>query len=168
MKTRLFFLVLLCVCFSCQREANKTIQTCCLSSDDSLLIIDELISVTDIYAESNIKMDIEKAAKFYDSSSDFKCVENGVEYANWDSLYSSVKNFFTQPLESVECVWGERSIIPLKPDAATIYGGLSFIAKFKSGEVYQSKGFLTGLFIKKDEGWKLTQSHFSVEAPENK
>ena len=166
MKTKLFLLFLLLVAFSCQRQSDKTIQTCCLSSNDSLLIVNELISITDAYAESNNNIDIDKCAKFYDSSSDFKCAENGVEYANWDSIYSAIKGFFTQPLESVECVWGERSIIPLKPDAATIYGGLSFTAKFKSGEVFLSKGVLSGLFFKKDDGWKLTQSHFSTKASE--
>jgi len=166
MKTKLFLLFLLLVAFSCQRQSDKTIQTCCLSSNDSLLIVNELISITDVYAESNSKMDIDKCANFYDSSSDFKCAENGVEYENWDSIYFAIKKFFTQSLESVECVWGERSIIPLTPDAATLYGGISFTAKFKSGQVFLSKGILSGLFLKKEDGWKLTQSHFSTKPTE--
>ncbi|MEN8251951.1 MAG: hypothetical protein ABFS32_23725 [Bacteroidota bacterium] len=121
----LFFSMGFLLAISCQQEGNNSIQNCCLSSADSLSIINEIIVATNNYAIANINMDFDKAANFYDSSSDFKLAENGEEYANWDSLYLTIKNAF-QPLDSVNCIWGERNVIPLKPDAATLYSGLSF------------------------------------------
>jgi hypothetical protein len=57
MRTKLFLLVLLLVSVSCQQQADKTIKNCCISSNDSLLIVNELISITDAYAKSNNDMD---------------------------------------------------------------------------------------------------------------
>lgn len=163
MKTRLLFLLLLLIGFSCQRVTNKNVQNCCISKDDSLSIVKEIIETTDAYAEANNNIDASKCGEFYDSSPDFWFAETGSEYPNWDTLYLGIKNWYSQPLDTVKMIWEERNIRPLNRTAATLYSKFSFMAKFKAGTVYKSSASLTGLLTKKDGKWKMTQGYCAIK-----
>ena len=124
------FPVLLLITLSCQQEVNKSTQNCCLSSEDSLRIIKEIIAVTDTFVEASNNMDADKAAEFYDSSSDFKFAENGEQYTNWDSHYDMLKDWYSQPLESVEFTWDDINVIQFPkrhPIVIRAYGELTSI-----------------------------------------
>lgn len=88
--------------------------------------------------------------------------ENGIQYASWDSLYSGVKAWYSQPIESIEFNIEERNILPLTPEAAHLFCKMNFRANFSSGEIYQASGFLTLLSIKKNGKWKMLRGHESV------
>jgi hypothetical protein len=163
MKIKLFILVLLLGCVSCQHQADKTTRDCCISSSDSLSIVKEIIEATDAYAEANNDIDASKCGEFYDSSPDFWFAETGSEYPNWDTLYLGIQNWYSQPLDTVKMIWEERNIRPLTRTAATLYSKFSFMARFKSGTVYKSSGSLTGLMTKKDGKWKMTQGYCAIK-----
>jgi hypothetical protein len=63
----LFVLNLIFFAFSCQQETDQDMPSCCLTSEDSLSIIKEIIAVTDDWVEANINMDAEKFIKQEDS-----------------------------------------------------------------------------------------------------
>ena len=125
------------------------------------------MSTTDSYAEANNKIDAKKCAELWDSSSDFVFNETGKEYANWDSLYVDIKNWYSQPLDSVQLIWKERNIKPLNHNAATLYSKFIFKAKYKSGLVYKSTASLTGILLKKDGRWKMTQGYNAIKIIKN-
>ena len=160
-------LIVVLFAISCKHEVSKSIQNCCLSSEDSISIINEVFEATDMYAAGHANLDAKKVAEVYDSSPDFKLVYNGDLVPNWDTVYSFTKDWYSLTLDSVKFLWEERSVIPLTRDKATLFGGFYFRANFKSGELYQARGFMTGLFIKTDGEWKLLEGHESVKDIEN-
>jgi len=163
MKNLLLISSALLFVLSCSQESGKRNQNCCLANDDSLKIVKEIFAVSDNWAFANINMDAEKAAEFWDSSSNFLFVENGEQILNWDSLFYGIKNWYSQPLDSIELRWEERKVIPLTHEAATLFCKFYFRARFKTGELYHSRAFITALFVKKDGKWKLMQGHESYK-----
>jgi hypothetical protein len=136
---------------------------CCLSREDSLAIINEIIETTDAYSEANNKIDVDKCAEFWDSSSDLLFAETGKEYTNWDSIYNDIKKWYSQPLDSVKFTWEERKINPLNRNAATLYSKALFRAKFKSGLIYESKVNIGILLTKKNDKWKTTIGYWAIK-----
>ncbi|MCX6253858.1 MAG: hypothetical protein NTV31_05200 [Bacteroidia bacterium] len=163
----LLFLMGFIFASSCNYETRKSTQNCCLSSKDSLSIINEIIETTDAYAEANNKIDADRCADFWDSSSDLMFAETGVEYTNWDSLYNDIKKWYSQPLDSVQFIWEERNINPLNHNTAMLYSKAFFRAKFKSGIIYKSKVNLAVLLTKKNEQWKTTIGYWSIKVLED-
>ena len=165
MKNALFLSYLLIFIFasSCNYESEVIPMDCCLSSEDSLLIVNEIIETTDAYAMANNRMDAEECAEFWDSSSDFVFAETGVEYPNWDSLYNDIKRWYSQPLDSVQLHWIERSIIPLNQNAAKLYGKISFKARYESGEIFESRATVGVLLERKNEKWKTTIGYWYLK-----
>jgi len=149
---------------SCQK-AERATETWHLTGADSSIVVKEVLAAGDAWAEANIKMDADKSAGFFDSSQQMMVAENGFQYANWDSLHAFIKAWYAQPLDSVECRWEERSVLPLSQKAAHVFGRLYFRAKFKSGAVYQSRPIETWLWIKQDGSWKIMCDHESYKLP---
>ena len=147
---------------SCQKT-DRANDMWYLTGIDSTTVVKEVLAATDAWAEANIKMDADKSADFFDSSSLMMFAENGAQYANWDSLRSAIRAWYAQPLDSVECKWQERSVLPLSQKAADLFGRLYFRAQFKSGASYESKSFQTWLLIKQDGKWKILRGHESYK-----
>ena len=147
---------------SCQK-AERAAETWYLTGADSTSVVKEVLAAGDAWADANVKMDADKSADFFDSSKQMMFAENGFQYANWDSLHAGIKTWYAQPLDSVECRWEERSVLPLSQRAAHVFGRLYFRAKFKSGAVYQSMGIQTWLWIKEDGRWKIMRGHESYK-----
>jgi ketosteroid isomerase-like protein len=157
-----FVLNLIILAFSCQQGTIQSEQKCCLTSEDSMTIVNEITAVINDWIQANKNRDIEKCTAFWDSSPDFMLAENGMQYANWDSLYVVIKEWYSQPLESIEFDIEKRSILPLTPEVAHIFCKMSFRTNFSSGDVFQSRGFLTLLAVKKDGNWKMLRGHEST------
>jgi len=162
MKTRLILSFMLIVLISCQREANKNMQSCSVNKDDSIRIVQEIIKTSDVWAEANINMNPEKAVEFWSSSSDLKYAENGAFFANKDSIHSVLRNYYRQT-KSMNVEWLHRTVLPLTPNLAAMSGSFHFKLQFISGEIFEDTTAFTSLFVKKNDNWSLIQGHESFQ-----
>ena len=162
METRFILSVILIVMISCQREANKNIQNCSVSKDDSIRIVQEILKTSDEWAEANSNKNVDNAIEFWDSSTDMKYAENGLFFANRDSIHSVIKNYYKQT-KSMNVEWLQRTVMPLTTNLAAMSGSFHFKLQFMNDEILEDTTAFTGLFIKKNDNWTLIQGHESFK-----
>ena len=156
---RTFFNIMLwtcCICIISCQQVNNGSEDCYLSSEDSLSIVNGVITATDSWAVATSNLDFKKAIEFYDSSADLLLFDFGKEYTSRDSLFNHMAQT-SLPLERIEINWIKRVVTPLKKDKAYIYS--NFISKMhlKSGGEFQSSVYLSGIITKSNHEWKLSQ-----------
>jgi hypothetical protein len=162
MKTRLILSVILIIMISCQREANKNIQNCSVSKDDSIRIVKEITKTSDEWAEANSNKNADKAIEFWDSSPNMKYAENGEFFENKDSIHSVIKNYYKQT-KSLDVEWLHRTVMPLTTNLAAMSGSFHFKLQFMHDEILEDTTSFTGLFIKNNNNWSLLQGHESFK-----
>jgi len=162
MKTRLILSVILIAFISCQREAKKNIQNCSFNKEDSIRIVQEIIKTSDVWAEANSNKNADNAIEFWDSSTDMKYAENGVFFANRDSIHSVIKNYYKQT-KSLNVEWLQRTVMPLATNLAAMSGSFHFKLQFMNDEILEDTTAFTGLFIKNNNNWSLLQGHESFK-----
>jgi hypothetical protein len=160
MKTRFILSIIIIVVISCQNETNKNIQNCSINREDSIMIVQEIIKTSDVWAEANINMNPDKAVEFWSSSPDLKYAENGAFFANKDSIHSVLRNYYRQT-KSMNVEWLHRTVLPLTTNLAAMSGSFHFKLQFIGGEIFEDTTAFTSLFIKKNNNWSLIQGHES-------
>ena len=158
----LLFIIMFIFAFSCKKSENVDEQWY-LSGADSLIIVNEIILLTDNWAKSNSNMNTNEATQFWDSSPQMIFIENAEKFANRDSVYSVLKSWFIPTLESFDVKWNHRDILPLSKNTAHFFGNFSFHAKYNSGEILNGNSFFTGLLLKKNNKWKMYRGHESYK-----
>jgi hypothetical protein len=162
-----------CVCLSgliallgcsSQKESNELWY---LTGPDSSAVVAEVIAAIDAWGQANVAANADMAAEFWDSSPQMRFAENGDEYADWTALRSLIREWYSQPIDSIQLTWEKREVLPLSRQTASLYGRLYFRVRFSSGEIYQARSYLTGLFILADGTWKLRQGHESYKVLPN-
>lgn len=132
-----------------------------LTSAQQSVIVKEIMDLTDTWARNNINMDADKVIKFWDVSPDLRFAENGIFFANLDSMYAFLKGFYTNTT-NMEVEWKERFVLPIRNDVACMSGIFRFKATFKSGDVFEGQTAFTALFIKKEGKWAVINGHESA------
>lgn len=148
--------------FSCKQSENPD-EHWYLSGADSLITANEIVLLTDNWAESNSSRNANEAIQFWDSSPQMIFIENAEKLANRDSVYSLLKSWYIPGLESFNVKWNHRDILPLSKNTAHFWGNFSFHAKYKSGEKLNGNSFFTGLLLKRNNKWTMYRSHESYK-----
>jgi uncharacterized protein (TIGR02246 family) len=133
-----------------------------LTENERATIIDEIMELTTDWANAHNRMDPEKAIEFYDSTGDLMYAENGVFFANRDSIYSFLKGFYAST-KSMDVQWQQRVVIPLSQNAATMSGSFHFKALFKDESSFEGNPMFTGVFVKRNDKWVLIHGHESFK-----
>jgi hypothetical protein len=160
MKTKLILSVILIAMISCQSETSRNIKNCSVNKDDSIRIVQEIIKISDVWAEANINMNPDKAVEFWSSSPDLKYAENGAFFVNKDSIHSVLRNYYRQT-KSMNVEWLYRTVLPLTNNLAAMSGSFHFKLQFISGEIFEDTTAFTSLFINQNNNWSLIQGHES-------
>jgi ketosteroid isomerase-like protein len=160
MKHSLSFIAMLLIFASCQKP-EKASDTLFLTGIDSANVTKEISAATDAWLDAYLKMDPDKAAQFWDSSPQMMYAENGEKFANWDSIHAAIKGIYITPVESMDLNFQPRDILPLSYNTAHVFMPLYFRVKYKSGQLFQGKGFQTLLVVKKSGTWKILRGHES-------
>lgn len=173
MRTKFYLIALMIICsqlviFTSCKETSVPVQTWHLTGADSAMIVNEVLVATDVFAAASRKMDADEEIQFWDSSQQMMFAENGRQFANRDSIYASMKGWYTPALDSVEFKWEERNILPISQKVAHLFGRFYFRAKFKSGETIVVRPYDTWLLIKKDNSWKIIRGHESYNIQDSK
>jgi hypothetical protein len=173
MRTKFYFIAGMIICaqlvifISC-KETRVSDQTWHLTGADSVLIVNEVLAATDGFAAASRKMNADEEIKFWDSSQQMMFAENGMQFANRDSIYAGIKGWYTPALDSVDFRWEARNILPISQKVAHFFGRFYFRAKFKSGETIVARPYDTWLLIKKDNSWKIFRGHESYNIKDSK
>lgn len=146
---------------SCQK-AEKVSHTWYLTGPDSASVVKEILAATDAFADASRKMDADKEIQLWDSSPQMMFAENGMQYANRDSIYSAMKGWYKQS-DAVELRWEERNILPLSPRAAHLFGRFYIRLKLKSDAIVEATVIDTWLLVKQDDNWKIMRGHESYK-----
>ena len=133
-----------------------------LSPESKSTITSEIMDLTTIWANAHISMDADKAIELWDSTDDLMFAENGVFFANRDSIYSYLKGFYLST-KSMDVQWQKRVVIPLSQNAATMSGYFHFKAIFKDESSFEGNSMFTGVFVKKNIKWVLIHGHESFK-----
>jgi ketosteroid isomerase-like protein len=173
MKAKFYLIALMIISsqlmiFTSCKKTGVPNQTWHLTGADSVTIVNEVLAATDAFAAASRKMDADEEIQFWDSSQQMMFAENGKQLANRDSIYSSMKGWYTPALDSVEFKWEVRNILPISQKVAHLFGRFYFRAKFKSGEIIVVRPYDTWLLIKKDNSWKIIHGHESYNIKDPK
>lgn len=156
-------IILIAVTTSCKNDEQKIGNYSeDLSIESKVAITNEIMDLTTNWVNAHNNMDADKAAELWDSSSDLMFAENGMFFANWDSIYTYLKNFYTTTT-SMDVEWKQRVVVPLSMNSACMSGYFHAIAKFKSGDSFDINSMFTGVFVRKDNKWVLIHGHESVK-----
>lgn len=156
-------IILIAVTSSCKNDEQKIGNYSeDLSLESKVAITNEIMDLTTNWVNAHNNMDADKAAELWDSSSDLMFAENGMFFANWDSIYTYLKNFYTTTT-SMDVEWKQRVVVPLSMNSACMSGYFHAIAKFKSGDSFDINSMFTGVFVRKDNKWVLIHGHESVK-----
>jgi hypothetical protein len=156
-------IILIAVTSSCKNDEQKIGNYSeDLSLESKVAITNEIMDLTTNWVNAHNIMDADKAAELWDSSSDLMFAENGMFFANWDSIYTYLKNFYTTTT-SMDVEWKQRVVVPLSMNSACMSGYFHAIAKFKSGDSFDINSMFTGVFVRKDNKWVLIHGHESVK-----
>jgi hypothetical protein len=133
-----------------------------LNAEEKQMITNEIMDLSTNWINSSQDLDAGKAVEFWDPSPDLMFAENGAFFPNRDSIYDYLNN--TMPtLKSLDANWGKRVIIPLSYNSASMAGQFHFKMSFKTGEVVEGNSMFTGVFIKKENTWRLVHGHESFK-----
>ena len=133
-----------------------------LSPESKSAITNEITDLTTNWANAHINMDADKAIELWDSTDDLMFAENGIFFANRDSIYSYLKGFYLST-KSMDVQWQKRVVIPLSQNAATMSGYFHFKAIFKDESSFEGNSMFTGVFVKKNNKWVLIHGHESFK-----
>jgi len=120
------------------------------------------MDLTDHYAANLCRMEFEKALEMYDASSELMFAENGVFYANRDSLYHYMINYRSME-KSYEFQWNQRIVVPISFDAASLAGSFSLKIILKTGDILLDREVFTGVFVRKNNKWVLIHGQESSQ-----
>jgi len=155
---------LLMISTSCHKT-QETTQNWYLTGTDSAKIVDEVLAATNAFAKASINMDADEEIRFWDSSPLMMFAENGMQFANRDSIFTSMKGWYSKS-DSVNFIWEERNILPITKRVADLFGSFYFQAKLKSGGVVKVRAYDTWLLVKEVDGWKILRGHESYKIVE--
>jgi hypothetical protein len=120
------------------------------------------MELTTNWINAHNSMDADKAIELWDSSSELMFAENGVFFANRDSIYNFLKHFYTTTT-SMDVEWKQRVVLPLSINSACMSGYFHAIAKFQSGDSFDINSMFTGVFVRKNNKWVLVHGHESFK-----
>lgn len=162
MKTKILllsFLVLLFLSQSCMRSRPNEMV---LSDENKQIITNEILDLTNNWADSHINMDADKAIELWYNSDSLMFAENGAFFPDRDSIYNYLKTFYSQT-KSMNVQWEKRVIVPLSWNTASLSGNFKFKAVFNSNDVFEENSMFTGIFIKQRNKWVLLHGQESFK-----
>ena len=155
--------IVMTIIVSCtETELNTGNYSDDLSPESKTAISNEILELTTNWVNAHNSMDADKASELWDSSSDLMFAENGVFFANRDSIYAFLKIFYTTTT-SMNVEWKQRVVVPLSLNSACMSGYFHAIAKFKSGDSFDINSIFTGVFVRKENKWVLIHGHESFK-----
>ncbi|MFZ5941212.1 MAG: nuclear transport factor 2 family protein [Bacteroidota bacterium] len=131
-----------------------------LSQDEKDIISKEIIEVSNKWINDNNDMNPDHIITFWSKSPDLRFAENGVFFANLDSMHSTLKNIYSNTA-SMNVEWLNRDIIPISNYIALMSGEFKFKLEFKDGSNWEDTIAFTGVFTKENKQWNLIQGHES-------
>ena len=150
---------------SCNKKDVKP-SDCILTKADSLLIMEEVIKASDLFANANNNLDYNMMMNYWAyNHPDFIGVEN-LDFIQPDGLYERVKNFYTTGLDSTKLNWLKREIIPLSATSAHLYGEYEIYLKYESGKEANYYIYYSALLARVDGTWKALRIHESYNTAE--
>lgn len=160
---KLFIIILpvLIILSSCKNDKVFNSSSFELTSEDSIMVINQVMKATDMFANSNNNLDYNQMMEYWAfKHSDFIGVEN-LDFIKPNGLYDRVKNFYTTGLDSTNLHWVKRNIIPLSKTFAHLYGEYEIYLEYKSGNAENYYIYYSALLIQDDETWKALRIHES-------
>jgi len=160
---RILLAIVMTIAVSCTNtELNTGNYSDNLSPEIKTVITNEIMKLTTDWVNAHNSMDADKATELWDSSSDLMFAENGEFFANRDSIYVFLKNFYSTTA-SMNVEWKQRVVVPLSANSACMSGYFHAIAKFKSGDSFDINSMFTGVFVRKENRWVLIHGHESFK-----
>jgi len=128
-------------------------------------ISSEIMEVSNQWINGNKNLNADKAIQFWSNSPDLRFAENGQFFANRDSIYATLNNYYSIT-NTLNVEWLNRKISPLSNSTALMSGEFHFSLNFKDGSSWQGTNAFTGVFIKENGEWSLIQGQETTRTNE--
>lgn len=142
MRTKIFLLGLFIVVIlqSCTNKAEQTSSNQ-LSEQMKNQISSEIIEVSNQWINGNKNLNADKAIQFWSNSPDLRFAENGQFFANRDSIYATLNNYYSIT-NTLNVEWLNRKISPLSNSTA-LMSKTGFIRSSLSYLIFKNSGIFT-------------------------
>jgi len=164
LNTLLLGLFIVVILQSCTNKAEQTSSNQ-LSEQMKNQISSEIMEVSNQWINGNKNLNADKAIQFWSNSPDLRFAENGQFFANRDSIYATLNNYYSIT-NTLNVEWLNRKISPLSNSTALMSGEFHFRLNFKDGSSWQGTNAFTGVFIKENGEWSLIQGQETTRTNE--
>ena len=152
MKTRLIYLVLLIVCFSCGTN-NKPVSDA-QKEEAKIAMITLMNSYVDAIKERNA----DKIISHYLDSPEFMFYADG-KRQGYNELVARVRKDFPDNVSKYDGKWDTINVSVLNPDAVTAAAQFHEVLTNKEGIETRLKGEITWIAVRVEKDWKFIYAH---------
>jgi hypothetical protein len=131
-----------------------------MAEEESYFIRNEIIHITDIWAEHNKAMNAQGCSELWLDSPELRHAENGEFFRS----FGAILKFLEQTFEKSEAMffeWRKREVQPLTKDIALFSGRFKFHLNFNDNGIWKGDMAMTATFVKRNGNWKIINGHES-------